>query len=122
MPSTTPVPESAGSRSPATSVTVEPTGTAPGCHVTVARPSAVTTAPAWPAAATAEPTAAAGIGAAVTTAVAVVIAACEPPGPVAVTTSEIVAPMSPGVITYVAVAAPAIAPHDEPVASQRRHW
>src|SRR6478672_2496238 len=91
--------------------TVEPGGTAPGCHVTVALPSAVDTAPAAPATATAEPGTAAGTGAAATVAVVCAGAEVEPPLPVAVTTGEIVAPMSSGVSVYDGVAAPRIATH-----------
>ena len=83
------------------SETVEPNGIAPGCHVTVACPSAETTAPASAGCATAEPGTAAGTGAATTGAVVVAVAEVEPPLPVAVTTSEIVEPMSPGVSVYV---------------------
>src|SRR5579864_6805422 len=120
-PRTTPVPFSAGVRSPGTSVTVAPSGTAPGCHVAVARPSVVTTAPACPATATSDPGTAAGIGAASTTALATAVAACEPPAPVAVTTKEIVCPISPGVTTYAGVTAPGIAPHVSPAESHRCH-
>ena len=52
----------------------------------------------------------------------VAVAVVEPPFPVAVTTSEIVEPMSPGVSVYVEVEAATIAVHCAPVASQRRHW
>ena len=45
----TPLPAIAGAVSPASRDTDVPTGTAPGCQVTVARPSVVTTAPATPA-------------------------------------------------------------------------
>src|SRR5258708_684718 len=89
------------------SETVDPNGIAPGCHVTVACPSVVTTAPASAGCATAAPTTAAGTGAAATGAVVVAVADVEPPLPVAVTTSEIVAPMSPGVSVYVEVVAAA---------------
>ena len=68
------------------------------------------------------PGTAAGTAAEATTALGVVVAACEPPGPVAVTTRETVEPMSPGESTYVDETAPAIAPHVAPVGSQRRHW
>jgi len=122
MPTTTPVPFSAGARSPGTSVTVEPSGTAPGCHVTCARPSVVTTAPACPAAAASVPGTAAGTGAGATRPVGAVAAACEPPALVAVTTSDTVAPMSPGVSVYVDCVAPVIAAQDAPLGSQRRHW
>ena len=81
----------------AASETVEPIGTAPGCHVTVAVPSGDETAPASPACATAEPGTAGGTGAAATTGVAAVGADVAPPLPVAVTTSETVEPMSSGV-------------------------
>jgi len=103
------------------SVAVEPTGTAPGCQLTVALPSAVDTAPAAPATATAEPGTAAGTGAATTGAVVGAGADVEPPLPVAVTTGEIVAPMSSGVSVYDEVAAPRIATHCVPTAEQRRH-
>ena len=55
------------------------------------------------------------------TAVVGAVADCEPPLPVAVTTSDSVVPMSSGVSVYVDVVAPAIAAHAAPVASQRRH-
>ena len=84
-------------------------------------PSSDETAPATPACAAAEPGVAAGTGAAATTPVTTGAAAVEPPLPVAVTTSEIVAPMSSGVRVYVAVVAPTIAKHWPPVALQRRH-
>src|SRR5689334_25068426 len=96
MPTTTPVPFNAGARSPGTSVTVEPSGTAPGCHVTCARPSAVTTPPAWPGAATSVPGTAAGTGAGATRPVGPAAAGCEPPAPAAVPTRAALAPMSPG--------------------------
>src|SRR5690348_12518753 len=121
MRSTTPVPGSAGARSPGVSTTVAPSGTAPGCHVTVARPSVVATAPACPGTSLADPTAAAGTAAAATSPVAGVVAVCEPPAPVAVTTSDTVVPMSPGVSVYVDCVPPVIAVHVTPVASQRRH-
>src|SRR5205085_1321702 len=54
--------------------------------------------------------------------VGAVAAVCEPPALVAVTTSETVAPMSPGVSEYVDWVAPGIAAHDAPLGSQRRHW
>ena len=104
------------------SETVDPNGTAPGCHVTVARPSGETTAPASPGWATAEPGTAAGTGAAATGAVVAAGADVEPPLPVAVTTSEIVEPMSPGESVYVDVVAPTMAVHCAPPALQRRHW
>src|SRR5487761_1100043 len=120
-PTTTPVPLSAGDRSPGSSVTVEPSGTAPGCHVTCARPSVVTPAPASPGAAASAPGTGVGTGAAATSPVAGVVAVCEPPALVAVTTSDSVAPMSPGESTYVDCVAPAIAAHVMPAGSQRRH-
>src|SRR4029077_15799408 len=109
---------------------------APGCQVTVALPSGDTTAPASVACATAEPVTAAGTGAGATAAVvgargtgaaltAAVVGAggeVEPPLPVAVTTSEIVAPMSPGESVYDAAVAPRMAVHCDAVPSQRRHW
>ena len=104
------------------STTEAPSGTAPGCHVTVARLSVVATAPAWPATALSEPTTAGGTGALATSPDAGVVAVCEPPAPVAVTTSDTVVPMSPGVSVYVASVAPVIAAHVTPVTSQRRHW
>src|SRR5215469_12606985 len=85
---------------------VSPYGTAPGCHVTVARPSLVTTAPAAPGTAVSDPVTGAGSGAAATCAVAPVVTAVEPPLPVAVTRTEIVEPMSPGVTVYVEAVAP----------------
>src|SRR2546423_9284059 len=101
------------------SVTVDPTGTAPGCQVTIALPSAVDTAPAAPATATAEPGTAAGTGAATTGAVVGAGTDVEPPLPVAVTTGEIVAPMSSGVRVYAAAATPRIATHCVPAVEQR---
>src|SRR5437868_10217047 len=112
MPTTTPVPFSAGARSPGTSVTVEPLGTAPGCHVTCARPSVVATAPAWPGAATSVPGTAAGTGAGATRPVGAVAAVCEPPALVAGPTSETVAPMSPGARQHADRVAPGIAGRD----------
>src|ERR1700751_4364415 len=87
-PSATSVPgsESVPVNGPTTAVS--PYGTAPGCHVTVARPSSVTTAPATPGCAVREPVTGAGIGAGATWAVAPVVTAVEPPLPVAVRTSE----------------------------------
>src|SRR5579864_6659975 len=117
-----PVPGRAGARSPDASVTVAPSGTAPGCHVTVARASGVATAPAWPGCAASEPETAAGTGAGPITALGAAVAACEPPGPVALTTSATVDPMSPGVSVYVDEAAPAIATHDAPLGLHRCHW
>src|SRR3954469_23954586 len=78
-------------------LTVESGATAPGCQVTVAARSVVVTAPAWPAWDTAEPIAGAGSGAASTAELGDELCAAEPPEPVAVTTSRIVAPMSSGV-------------------------
>ena len=117
-----PVPASASFVSAAASDTVEATGTAPGCQVTVARASSVTTAPARPCCAAADPVTAGGTGASATTAVVGALADCEPPFPVAVTTSDSVAPMSSGVSVYEDVVAFAIGAHAPPVASQRRHW
>ena len=91
------MPASDGGADVDSSPTTVPAATAPGCHVAVARPSTVTTAPAAPAGAASEPLTAAGIGAAVTTAVVGAAADWEPLLAVAVTTSDIVAPMSPGV-------------------------
>src|SRR5579864_1102828 len=102
--------------------TVDPNGIAPGCHVTVAAPSGVTTAPASAGCATAEPGTAAGTGAATIGAVVTAVAEVEPPFPVAVTTSEMVTPISPGVSVYVDDIAPTTAVQLAPVASQRRHW
>src|SRR4051794_32279965 len=68
-PSDRPVPAIAGAVSPASSATAVPVGTDPGCHVTVARPSALTTAPARPACVTSGPATAAGTGAEATAAV-----------------------------------------------------
>ena len=73
-------------------------GTVPGCQVATATPVAVVTAPACPASATVVPTAGVGTGAAVTTAVGAEVAEPAPPAPIAVTVSEIVEPMSPGVV------------------------
>ena len=81
----------------AVSETVLPTGTAPGCHVTVARPSAVWRLPAMPRRTVWVPIETGGSGAATTTSVAAVVADAAPPVPVAVTTSESVEPMSSGV-------------------------
>ena len=50
------------------------------------------------------------------------LADCEPPLPVAVTTTDSVAPMSSGVSVYVEIVALARVTHPAPVASQRRHW
>src|SRR5664279_6314320 len=97
--SATPVPGIAGAVSPVSSDTASPSGTDPGCQVTVARASAVTTAPAAPGCATSGPGTAAGTRAAAITAVVGAPADCDPPFPVAVTTSESVVPMSPGVRT-----------------------
>src|ERR1700693_2785369 len=96
------------------SETVDPIATAPGCHVTVARPSGELTAPASAACARAEPVTAAGTGAGTTGEVVTAGAEVEPPLPVAVTTSEIVAPMSPGESVYDVAAAPRMAVHCAP--------
>src|SRR5438552_16678882 len=69
----------------AVSETVFPTGTAPGCHVTVARPSAVWMLPATPWRTVWVPVETAGSGAATTTSVAAAVADAEPPLPGAVT-------------------------------------
>src|SRR4051794_3797647 len=81
------------------SPTALPAGTAPGCQVTVADPSAVTTAPAWPGCAVAESATGAGTGAARTTAVGDEVAVWAPAPLVAVTNTSIVAPRSPGLST-----------------------
>jgi hypothetical protein len=81
------------------SATTVPTGTAPGCHVTVAAASVVATAPASPACAAADPGVAGGTGASTTAAVGDDVAACDPTVFVAVTTTSIVDPTSPGVVT-----------------------
>src|SRR5207249_3792057 len=104
------------------SETVDPIGTAPGCQVPVARPSAETTAPARVACATAEPVTAGGMGAALTADVVGAGAEVEPPLPVAVTTSEIVEPISPGESVYDDPVAPGMAVHCAPSGSQRPHW
>src|SRR5205085_9236186 len=79
------------------SETVNPTRTAPGCQVTLARPSSVWMLPAMPRRTVCEPVETAGSGAATTTRVAGAVAEPAPPAPVAVTTSESVEPMSSGV-------------------------
>ena len=81
----------------AVSETVFPTGTAPGCQVTVARPSSAWRLPAMPRRTVCVPIETGGSGAATTMSVAEVVADAAPPLPVAVTTSESVAPMSSGV-------------------------
>src|SRR5579884_3891313 len=97
------VPGTAGLPPAAVSETVLPTGTAPGCHVTIARPSG-----------------AAGSGAATTTPVVAAVAEAAPPLPVAVTTSESVEPMSSGVSVRRGPIAGGIAMQDVPAALQRR--
>ena len=77
--------------------TVRPAWIAPGCQITVARPSAVWRLPAMPRRTVCVPVETAGSGAATTTPVVSAVAEAEPPLPVAVTTSESVAPMSSGV-------------------------
>jgi len=79
------------------SETVFPTGTAPGCQVTIARPSSVWRLPATPRRTVCDPVETGGRGAATTTPVGTVVTDVEPPAPVAVTTSESVVPMSSGV-------------------------
>src|SRR6478735_5209160 len=86
------------------SPTTVPSGTAPGCHVTVADASLVATAPAWPGCAVDE--AGGGTGAAAMAVVGAAVADCEPTVLVAVTTTSIVAPMSPGVRRYAVPVAP----------------
>src|SRR5437868_14930645 len=93
----TSLPGTARAPAKAVSETVLPTGTAPGCHVTVARPSSVWRFPATPRRTVCVPTETGGSGAATTTPVAKVVAEAEPPALVAVTTSERVEPMSSGV-------------------------
>src|SRR5579862_7187114 len=100
-PSVSAVFGSASDAAAGASVTVDPVATAPGCHVTVARPSVVTTAPATPGCAVSDPATAGGIGAATIAEEVGAVADCEPPLPVAVTTSESVEPMSSGVSVYV---------------------
>src|SRR5205807_726982 len=84
--------------------------------------SSVTTAPARPCCATSVAVTAAGTGAGATGALVGAVADCEPPFPVAVTTSESVKPMSPGVSTYDDPVAPLTALQPLPAASQRCHW
>src|SRR5690242_12973235 len=102
------------------SETVLPTGTAPGCHVTVARPSAVRRLPATPRRTVWLPVEAGGRGATTTRSVVAVVAEAEPPLPVAVTTSERVEPMSSGVSVRRVPVARGIAMQDVPAALQRR--
>src|SRR5690349_1451488 len=102
------------------SPTTVPSGTAPGCHVTVADASLVATAPAWPGCAVDESGVGGGTGAAAMAVVGAAVADCEPTVLVAVTTTSIVAPMSPGVRRYAVPVAPVIAVQT-PVASQRCH-
>src|SRR2546423_11546957 len=64
---------------------VRPTGTAPGCQVTVARPSTVSRFPATPRVTVCVAIETGGSGAATTIPVAAVVAEAEPPAPVAVT-------------------------------------
>ena len=97
-------------------------GSAPGCHVAVATPVTVVTAPACPACAIVFSTAGAGTGAARIVAVGFAVAEPAPPLPIAVTVSEITEPMSPGEVVYVTPPAPAIATHAVAPVAQRRHW
>ena len=78
-------------------LTVRPTGTEPGCHVAVARPSIVATFPATPLTTVCEPVKTGGSGAAATIDDMTEWADAEPPAPEAVTTSSSVAPRSSGV-------------------------
>src|SRR5689334_4073197 len=100
--------------------TVLPTGTAPGCQVTVARPSSVWTLPAMPRRTVCIPIETGGSGAATMTSVVSAVADVEPPFPIAVTTSERVVPMSSGVSVRFAPIACGMATQDAPLALQRR--
>ena len=102
------------------SETVLPTGTAPGCQVTVARPSSVWRFPAMPRRTVCVPIETGGSGAETTTPVVPVVADAEPPVPVAVTTSERVEPMSSGVSVRRGPVACGIARQEAPLALQRR--
>src|SRR3954451_21282835 len=118
--SATSLPGTARVPSKETSETVFPTGTAPGCQVTVARPSAVRRLPAIPRRTVWVPIETGGSGAATTTSVIAVVADAAPPLPVAVTTSESVEPMSSGVSVRRGPSACGIATHELPAALQRR--
>ena len=116
----TSLPGTARAPAKAVSETVLPTGTAPGCHVTVARPSSVRRLPAMPRRTVWVPIETGGSGAATTTSVVPVVADAAPPWPVAVTTSERVEPMSSGVSVRRGPVACGIARHEVPTALQRR--
>ena len=81
----------------------------------------MTTAPARPCCAAADPVTAGGTGASAITSVVGAVADWEPPLPVAVTISDSVEPMSSGVSVYDDAVCAAIGTHAAPVASQRRH-
>src|SRR5947209_1183654 len=98
-----PIAWSAGAR-----LTVRPTGTAPGCHVAVARPSVVPRFPATPWATVWEPIERGGSGAAAMGALLMIGADAAPPGPVAVTMTPRMVPRSSGVVVYEAWVAPEI--------------
>ena len=102
------------------SETVFPTGTAPGCQVTVARPSSVWRLPAMPRRTVWVPIETGGSGAATTTPVVEAVAEAAPPLPVAVTTSESVEPMSSGINVRRDPVACGIAMQEVPLALQRR--
>src|SRR4051812_43991030 len=84
----TSLPGTARAPAKAVSETVLPTGTAPGCHVTVARPSSVRRLPAMPRRTVWVPIETGGSGAATTTSGVAGGADAAPPRPGAVTTSE----------------------------------
>src|SRR3954451_7181312 len=116
----TSLPGTARAPAKAVSETVLPTGTAPGCHVTVARPSSVRRLPAMPRRTVWVPIETGGSGAATTTSVVAGVADAAPPGRGGVTTSERVEPMSSGVSVRRGPVACGIARHEVPTALQRR--
>src|SRR4051812_17874256 len=97
-------------------------GSVPGCHVAVATPVTVVTAPACPACTIVFSTAGAGTGAARIVVVGLAVAEAAPPLPIAVTVSEMTEPISPGEVVYVMPPAAAIATHAVAPVAQRRHW
>src|SRR4051812_50068231 len=92
----TSLPGTARAPAKAVSETVLPTGTAPGCHVTVARPSSVRRLPAMPRHTVWVPIETGGSGAATTPPVGAGGAEPRAPLAVAVTPSGRAGPMAPG--------------------------